>query len=387
VSSVLLDPRVIDASSLIPRATSPIYLPIAVEGRMDNDGAGVVGVLYVINRDDEAVTLFGVASLLTGVLKEILARGAGPVIAAASAKGATPTLVQRQAVWAPMESDTTIRIRLTASEVQADLVGLATSVANADLLFNKQIALVGMPSGTTKANLIAAATAIQGAATPAGVSAPASTRIGLVGPGVYDQSGTLRGGSIAAAAVAAEIAKNADPSNDLDLWNVPLLTGIEKDANGLPLFRRSVVAGSAVDDFEDLLQAGVSPLQPSRTAGGVMTTHLRTCYIANTTYDNLYTRVIVDQVFIDVRDYILDQNFLRAGNTAAVRARMKSGIEALLTERQAWISAVTQPDGSQGYNVTVTPSSDQRQVTIGYQGTVVRGISTVKVAANLTIPA
>jgi hypothetical protein len=195
-------------------------------------------VLYVINRDDEAVTQFGAASKLTLVVREILARGAGPVVAAASAKSTTPTLPQRQAVWAAMESDTTIRIRLTASEVQADLVALATSVANADLLFNKQIALVGMPSGSTKANLIAAATAIQGALLLRWCSAPASTRIGLVGPGVYDQSGALRGGSIAAAAVAAEVAKNADPSNDLDLWGIPLLTGIEKDVNGLPIFRR-----------------------------------------------------------------------------------------------------------------------------------------------------
>jgi hypothetical protein len=144
---------------------------------------------------------------------------------------------------------------------------------------------------------------------------------------------------------------------------------------------------AAVNDFEDLLQGGVSPLQPSRVAGGVQTTHLRTAYITNTSYDNLYTRVIVDQVFIDVRDYILDQNFLRAGNTAAVRARIKSGVEALLNERAAWIATVTQPDGSQGYNVTVTSSPDNRQITVGYQGTVVRGISTVKVAANLSIPA
>lgn len=387
MSSVLLDPRVIDASSLVPRATSPIYLPIAVEGQMDNDGSGTVGVLYVINRDDEAVTLFGIASKLTSMVKEILARGAGPVVAGASKKGSTPLIADRQLVWGPMESDTNIRIRLTGSEIQADLVAFATSLANADLLFNKQIGLVGMPSGTTKSNLLAAATAILGAATPTGASAPSSTRIGLVGPGVYDQSGTLRGGSIAAAAVAAEVAKNADPSNDLDLWNIPLLTGIEKDVSGLPIFRRAVVAGVAVDDYEDLLQGGVSPLQPSRVAGGVMTSHLRTCFTTNTTYDNLYTRIIVDQVFIDVRDYILDQNFLRAGNTAAIRARMKSGVEALLGERRSWISPVTQPDGSQGYNVTVTPSPDQRQVTIGYQGTVVRGISTVKVAANLTIPA
>ena len=387
MSSTLYDPRVLDASSLTPRASSPIYLPIAVEGQADNDGSATINVLYAISRYDEAQSTFGVASKLTAVIAEVLNRGAGPVIGVASKKGTAPLLTDRQAAWALLESNTDARIRLTDSETQADLVALATSCANADLLFNKQIAIVGMPSGTSKANLVTAASAIAAATTPALSPSPAGTRAVLVGPGVYDQSGTLRGGSVAAAAIAAEVAKNADPSNDLDLWTVPLLTGIEKAASGLPIFRRSVVSGAAVNDYEDLLQAGVSPLQPSRVAGGVDTTHLRTVYTVNTTYDNLYTRIIVDQVFIDVRDYILDQKFLQRGNTASVRARMQSGVEALLTERQSWISPVVQPDGSLGYNVTVVPSSDQRQVTVGYQGTVVRGMSTVKVAANLSIPA
>jgi hypothetical protein len=100
----------------------------------------------------------------------------------------------------------------------------------------------------------------------------------------------------------------------------------------------SVVAGSAVDDYRGLATG-------RRLAASAVTycwwSHddaSANRYIVNTTYDNLYTRIIVDQVFIDVRDYILDQNFLRAGNTAAVRARIKSGIEALLNERNSWIS-------------------------------------------------
>jgi hypothetical protein len=94
----------------------------------------------------------------------------------------------------------------------------------------------------------------------------------------------------------------------------------------------------------------------------------------------------VDQIFVDVRNYLLDNNFLRLGNTATVRARIVSGVQAVLAERATWISPVAQPDGSQGYNVTAVASPDMRQVTVGYEGTVVRGISTIKVAANLTIP-
>jgi len=380
LSSTLLDPRVIDASTLIPKATAGIYLPIGIEGQADTVGSANIATPYVINRIDEANTAFGPASTITAIITQVLNSGAGPVLAVCSAKGATPTLVQRQAAWAVFESDVNTRIRLTGSELQADLAALAVSCANANLLYNKQIAIVGMPSGTAKAALISAASSIASGGTDA------ASRTALVAPGVYDQFGTLRGGSYAAAVVAAEVAKNADPSNDLDLWTIPLYTAIEKDANGLDVFRRKVVSGSAVDDFEDLLQGGVSPLQPAVVGGGIMTTHLRTTYITNTAWDNLYTRIIVDQLFVDVKTYIYNQNFLRAANTDGTRARIKSGVEATLNARSSWVQPVQQGDGTTGYNVSVTSSPDNRQVTVGYEGIVVRGINTVKVAANLTIP-
>lgn len=355
-------------------------MPIGIEGMKDVGGTAAIATPVVINRIDQAGTSFGPASTLTAIITQVLNAGAGPVIAIASASGATPTLVQRQAAWAILESDTTIRIRLTDSEVQADISALAVSCANANLLFNKQVAFVGLPTATTKANWIAGATAIAAGGTDA------ASRTCLVAPGVYDQNGTLRGGSYAAAIVASEVAKNADPSNDLDLWPIPLFTAIEKDASGLDVFRRKVVAGVATDDFEDLLQGGVSPLQPGLVAGGIQTSHLRSTYVTNTQYDNFYTRIIVDQLFLDVKNYILTKNFLRSGNTPGTRARIKSGVDALLRARNSWVDTVTQADGSQGYNVSVTSSTDGRQITVGYEGTVVRGINTVRVAANLTIP-
>ena len=375
--STLLDPNVIDASTLSPRQTTNIYLPIGIEGQMDNDGTGAIATPYVISRVDQAKTTFGVASTLTKMLQAILDRGAGPVVAIASAKGSTPTLAQRKTAWEMFEANEDVRIRLTGSMVQSELVAFATSASNANLIYNKQVSIGGMPAATSKAALISAAAAVSPADAP---------RFVLVGPGVYDQNGTLQDGNYAAACVAAEVAKNADPSNDLDLWPIPLLTGIELDSSGRAVFMRRVTAGVAIDDYEDLLQGGVSPLQPARVGGGVSTTHLRTAYTVDGTYDNLYTRIIVDQIFLDVKEYLLSNNYLRLGNTDTTRARIKSGVEALLNERSAWISPLTQPDGSTGYSVTVTSSPDNRQVTVGYQGTVVRGISTIQVAANLTIP-
>lgn len=385
-----LYPEIVDESTLGQRLGANVFLPIAFEGQKDASGSAVVGSVYLITRKDEAVTLFGTEALcqMTRQINVILDAGAGPVVAAASASGTTPTLVQRQAVWALFESDEFVRIRLTDSNTQADLVALATSCNYADLLQNKQIAIMGMASGTAKAALLTAATAI------AGATGTGPKRAVLTGPGVYDMSGTLRSGGYLAAAIAAELAKNGDPSNDQDLWVIPNLSGIEKGANFLPVFRRSVVTGSPVNDFEDLLQGGVSPAMPisvpfgTPTANsGVQLTHLRTVYVTDTSFDSLMTRIIIDQIFLDVKAYCLASGFLRSGNTAENRARMASGVAALLNERRNLIAPIVQPDSTLGYNVAVTSSTDQRQVTISYQGTVVRGISTIKVAANLSIAA
>lgn len=367
-----LYPEVIDASSLIALPASPIYLPIGIEGQMDNDGTATVGNLYPISTISEAIVLFGAAASLTKIISAVIRRGSSPVLAAASKKGSAPVLADRQAVWDNLSSDKTVRVRLTDSTTQADLVALADSCEEADLIFNKQFCLVGMAASTTKANLLTAATAI------------ASTRGILVAPAVYDQDGVLQSGSFAAACVAAEVSKNSNPANDLDLLSLVFLTAIEKDALGYPLFREKVVAGVAVNDFEDLLQGNVSPLQSSLTPGGVEITHLRTT-LDGDTYDALSTRIIVDQIFVDVRDYLNAMGFLHQGNTESTRARIVSGVENLLLQRQDWISPIVQGNGTLGYNVSAVSSNNGRQIIVGYGGAVVRGVQTIKVVGNLTI--
>jgi len=374
VPTTQLFPQVIDASTLGAKLTSPIFFPIGIEGQADAAAPATVGQVYKITTPAEADTNFGATSRLAQLIKFMLTRGAAPIYAGASIKSASlPTLLQRQAVWDNLASDSNIRLRLTDSLLQSDFAALGTNLDQANVIFNKQIGIVGMASATSKANLITAAAAI------------ASKRMVLVGPGVYDESSpaVLRDGGFLAAAVAAEIAKNGDPTNDLDLWTLPLLTGIEKDATGFPLLRVKTVGGVATNDFEDLLQGGVSPVMEDN---GVTTTHLRTTYTTDGTFDSLMTRIIVDQVFVDVRDYLMNGNFLRLPNSESVRGAISSGVEALLFERRSWITPKTQSDGTIGYNVQVTSSPDNRQVTVAYSGTVVRGISTIQVAATLDIP-
>jgi hypothetical protein len=366
-----LFPEVRDATAIGARFSHPLFLPVGVEGQAVAAGTAVVAQPYQVSRHSEADTLFG-ASSLAQLVKFVMERGISPVIAIASEKAAVPTLVQRQAAWAVLESDELIRVRLTDSTAQADLVGLADSVEAADLLFNKQIAFGGMPLASDKTALTTAAAAIS------------SKRFVLVGPGIYDDDGVLRSGAYAAAAVAAEVAKNPDIADDLDRYPLSGLTGIEVNATGVPIFRRKVVSGSVVNDFEDLLDGGVSPLMQAAT-GGVAITHLRMAWITDSTFDALMTRLIVDQLFIDVRDYLHTNNFLRRGNTEETRDDIRAGVDALLAERSNWIAAKMQANGIPGFKVGVASSSDGRNVTVSYEGTVVRGIQTIDIAATIEI--
>lgn len=367
-----LYPEVRDGTTLGGRFSQALFLPIGVEGEKDAAGTATVAVPEVIGKPSDADTKFGASSPLAELVKFLLDRGIPEVTAIASASDVVPTLAQRQTAWAILESDPNIRIRLTDSVVQADLVALGDSAENAELINHKQVAFGGMTSGTTLAAYQSAATAI------------ASKRLVLVGPGILDENGVLKSGVFSAAAVAAEAAKNSDITDDLDTLALEGFTGIEEDANGMPLFRLKVAGGSAVNEFETLLTSGVSPLRNGRS-GGVEITHLRSTYTVDSTRDALMTTLIVDQLFIDVRDYIEGNNFLRRGNTARVRDDVKAGVEALLQERSNWIRPKVQPDGTSGYFVQVVASANEKQIIVSYKGVVIRGIQTVLVDQSLEI--
>lgn len=371
--STQLYPEVKDATTLGARFSQPSFLPIGVEGRSNAGSAAATLVPIAISRPADADTQFGSGSSLSNLVKFLLGRAAPVVTAVASAKGSAPLLAERQSAWDLLSSDPTIRIRLTDSLAQADIDALFDSCVQAESVQNKQVGFAGLANGTDRATYLTASDAV------------ANKRGVLVGPGVYDENGVLLSGAYAAAAVAVEVAKNPDLADDLDTMVIPGLTGIEKDASGYPIFRKKITAGVGVNDFETLLQGGVSPLEQSAN-GVVSISHLRMTYKTDTTFDALMTRLIVDQLFIDVRLYCLNSNFLRRGNTQANRDDLKAGVEALLNERSNWVRQKLQADGTTGYNVAVTSSGDGRQVTVHYEGVVVRGISTILVDGSLDIP-
>lgn len=375
-----LFPEVIDVSSVSAKYSQPIFLPIAVEGQATG-GTAAAGTVYVITRPIDADTLFGTTSRLSKLVKFLLGRGVGSVIAGVSVQSSSaPTLLQRQAVWQVLEGLPQVRIRLTDSTDQSVLTALAASCDNAALLYNKQVGFGGLATGGNKA-----------AAQAAGY-ATASRRFVLVVPGIYDENGNLMDGSYSAATVAAEVSKNPDITDDLDLEPLVNISGIELDpSTNQPLFMEKVVSGVVQNDFEDLLQSGLSPLMTDRTGVGARISHLRMTWTGNPpgtdfTFDALETRLIEDQVFIDVRQYCYDSGYLRKPNTEDNRLTLAAGISALLFDRSSWISPLVQSDGTLGYNVSVAASADGRQVIVGYQGIIIRNITNIVVDATLSIP-
>lgn len=376
MSSTQLFPEVIDNTVLNQKPQGGIYLPIGIEGVIGAAGSGVVGTTYTISRASDADTYLDPASTLAKIVKMLLDRGAGPVIVVPSQKSPTAvTLADRQAAWQSLEANPLVRIRLTDSVLQADHVALGTSCDYAALLQNKQFAIVGMAAATAKATLLTAATAV------------ASKKVVLTAPGIVLEDGTTKDANFTAAAIASMVAQNSNPADDLDTATIPKLLSMEKTAAGYDFLRRIVVGGTLTNDFEDLLVGGVSPVMPGIN-GGVGISHLRMTYKVDSSFDALMTRIIIDQIFVLVRDYCVNFNQLRKGNTETTRAQLASAVDALLKEHSDWIQPVLLPDGvTTGYGVTVTASGDQRQQIVSYQGAVVRGVQTILVSGNLTIAA
>lgn len=367
-------PQIVDKSTLTGVFQADQFMAVGVEGRKEAPGSATIGLPVLVKSAEDSDTLFGAASSLSMLVKFLLSRGLNYVWAVASASAAGPTLVQRQTAWAALEENADVRIRLTDSVSQADLVALADSCEWAEGIQHKQFMFGSIGSPAVKASAITAAGAI------------ASKRGVLVTPGVYDLNGNLLAGQYVAALAASEVAKNPDIADSMNNADIGATAGIELEAaTGLPIFRLRAGAGTPVNDFQDLLTGGVSPLQESRT-GLAAFSHLRTTYTTDTTFDALMTLLIKDEVFIQLRDLLLDGQHLRLGNTADNRSLAAKRVETWLIAHDDWVQRVPLSDGTVGYGVTAVPSSDLKTFTVNFHGEVVRGVNVININGSLTIP-
>lgn len=368
-----LFPEVRDRSTLTGVFRADQLLPIGVEGQMAATGTtATLGLPVTVTTAEQAATLFGVSSLTT-LIQFILARGA-PSVRAVASDDAPPLLATRQAAWKPLEEDPSIRIRLTDSDVQADLVALADSCEWAEGIQHKQFMFGALATPTVKANLITAADAI------------ASKRGVLIGPGVYDGDGVLRGGALAAAMAAVEVSRNPDIADSLNLAPISATSGIELEtATGLPLFRLRANAGVPANDHAELLAEGVSTFMLGPD-GRAAFSHLRLTYTVDDTFDSLMTLLIKDEVFLGIKAKLLAGKYHRRPNNESNRNLAATEVDNWLKAHSDWVEPVELPNGDNGYGVTVEPAVDLKSFTVSYFGNVVRGTNVINVNGTLTIP-
>ncbi|MBR3641662.1 MAG: phage tail sheath subtilisin-like domain-containing protein [Oscillibacter sp.] len=248
-----------------------------------------------------------------------------------------------------------VQIVVCDSDDAAVQQDLREAVETASENRRERIAVVG-GDGETVAELAAHAAALN------------SERMVLVGPDALDAGGNTLSGVFAAAAVAGAIAAGSDPALPLNGAALKGLTGVTQDFTD--------------GEIDTLVRAGVTPLE---CVSGVtspirgITTRTTTGGAADTTWRELTTILIVDDVIPQLRD-ALRAKFARAKNTARGRGAVRSQVIVEL-ERKKTAQIIEDYD-----DVTVTADeSDPTVCLVEFTFTVAHGLNQIYLTAHITV--
>lgn len=225
---------------------------------------------------EDASGVYGMSTLL----KFLFANGAGAVKAVAVGKDESEEKDYASA-FAALSDEEDVGVMVCDSAAQSVHLLLKTAAEDASAARRERIAVIG-GSEETVAQMVNRAKAVN------------SERVVLVGPDIASDDGGTMSAVFAAAAVAAVIAGNTDPS-------VPI-NGAE-----LTLFG---AAGKRLSDNEidQLVRGGVTPIE---TVGGVsspvrgITTKTSSGGAVDTTWRELTTILIVDEVIPTIRSQVV----------------------------------------------------------------------------------
>lgn len=282
---------------------------------------------------EDASGVYGMSTLL----RFLFANGAGAVKAVAVGKDESEEKDYASA-FAALSDEEDVGVMVCDSAAQSVHLLLKTAAEDASAARRERIAVIG-GSEETVAQMVNRAKAVN------------SERVVLVGPDIASDDGGTMSAVFAAAAVAAVIAGNTDPS-------VPI-NGAE-----LTLFG---AAGKRLSDNEidQLVRGGVTPIE---TVGGVsspvrgITTKTSSGGAADTTWRELTTILIVDEVIPTIRS-ALRTRFARSKNTAQSREIVDSYGEVL-------VSAL---------------KSDPTVCLVEFSFTVAHGLNRIYLTAHITV--
>lgn len=298
---------------------------------------------------EDASGVYGMSTLL----RFLFANGAGAVKAVAVGKDESEEKDYASA-FAALSDEEDVGVMVCDSAAQSVHLLLKTAAEDASAARHERIAVIG-GSEETVAQMVNRAKAVN------------SERVVLVGPDIAsDGGGTMS--AVFAAAVAAVIAGNTDPS-------VPI-NGAE-----LTLFG---AAGKRLSDNEidQLVRGGVTPIE---TVGGVsspvrgITTKTSSGGAADTTWRELTTILIVDEVIPTIRS-ALRTRFARSKNTAQSRGAIRSQVVLELEEMKS-----REIVDSYGEVLVSALKSDPTVCLVEFSFTVAHGLNRIYLTAHITV--
>ena len=282
---------------------------------------------------EDASGVYGMSTLL----RFLFANGAGAVKAVAVGKDESEEKDYASA-FAALSDEEDVGVMVCDSAAQSVHLLLKTAAEDASAARRERIAVIG-GSEETVAQMVNRAKAVN------------SERVVLVGPDIASDDGGTMSAVFAAAAVAAVIAGNTDPS-------VPI-NGAE-----LTLFG---AAGKRLSDNEidQLVRGGVTPIE---TVGGV-----------SSPVRGITTILIVDEVIPTIRS-ALRTRFARSKNTAQSRGAIRSQVVLELEEMKS-----REIVDSYGEVLVSALKSDPTVCLVEFSFTVAHGLNRIYLTAHITV--
>lgn len=340
-----------DASSMVSGGRAAKAIGVAAKTL-----SGTVGKVVTLTSYAAGVAAFGenpaAAPGMSQILRLLFANGASTVVAVRVA--ATGTVSEYQAGFAALDS-ADVQILLCDSALLTVQQALRTALEAASGSRRERIAVVG-GNGEAVAALVTHGEALN------------SERMILVGPDALNEAGEALPAVFAAAALAGVIAAGRDPACPLN--------GMELQGLG------GLATRYGDNDIDLLVRGGVTPLESvAGTVSAVrgITTKTKSGGAADTTWRELTTILIVDDVIPSIRD-ALRSKFTRAKNTNRTRSAIRTQVIVELEKKLA--AEIIDRYGE----VSAAASADDPAVCeVEFNFAVAHGLNQIYLTAHITV--
>lgn len=312
---------------------------------------GTKGICTSVTSYGEAVSLYGSDCSLTKLIKVLLLNGAATIVAVPAAVSAEASTADYTAAFAALMEKENVTIMVCDSRSADVYNAMKTAIESATENCKYRIGIV--ESGGTVSEAAAKAQALN------------YERMVMVYP-APEATGALIG--VTAAALAGIISAGSDPALPL---NGAELSGID---DFYKIFSDT--------DITTLVQAGVTPIESVYGSPCVVrgvTTRTKTAGVTDTTWRELTTVLIIDDVIPSVRN-ALRLKFPRVKNTSQTRGAIRTQVIIELESKlkKEIIDAY-------GEVTAAADPADPTVCNVGFEFTVAHGLNRIILSARISV--